>query len=759
MRITSLAYRDFKGLTGKIELGKFTLLTGPNGSGKTARLLGPQFAVTGRTPFGARPEDAFKLAGPVGCQVSVWLDDDTAFSRDLLINARTKALSTGLKIAGQDGLGLRAAESWVKQHVGDFAPMFDLGTFLDLSSDKRRAFVLELCAKCDSVGAPPAQFYNALLLEEVLKVELGGGTVVETLAHGGDMAHTILMAKLGTDKAKCLNDILDTVRMSLNMDPATAIAESLNEATGALNQSKTTRDQALQASRKLSEQKATIETTAGTVEQLKEKRDGLVEKQKEIAGQLENQAGRESARAALQVAKIEAATRLRTWSEHLGMEMDRAAVDKERRQELEAEIAALQVEVPQPDLTGAMTAKCEADKALLGTRDELLTLRNTLSSLESEKWTCERAIEVAKKSPWQEALFHIDTLAPYIQAKPFCDAPSTATWRELSELIRKWASADDVESHQKRLVLTESSIVETQKKIDVLGTKQGIQATLVEQTTKKLEDAQKESHLYAMDALARSVTMQEAKQKLLEIDNRGKELERLAADQSRLEKESVAAEKAFNDLEAEGGFVPEAELKEQLDLLVGQIKIVGDFLAAKERYAVLDTELTRCIASAEHEALYHETCKSVCQALRNMREQLMERLIAPLLDRVNGFLSVAEPECQAYCELVNAKGKPTFELGWTRQAKQEAIVQKTPLPALSAGESATFGAALAYALVTLSDAPLKLLLLEAGEVDEVHLERILQAIDANREDLSNVMVATHVRPKFNSGSWQTVSLW
>ena len=116
----------------------------------------------------------------------------------------------------------------------------------------------------------------------------------------------------------------------------------------------------------------------------------------------------------------------------------------------------------------------------------------------------------------------------------------------------------------------------------------------------------------------------------------------------------------------------------------------------------------------------------------------MVELIRPLLDRMNRFLEAAFPGHVAFCELVNDRGRPIFQLGWIFDGARRY------LPALSGGESGLFCAALGYALVVLADPPLKLLLIEASELDIGMFGRLCNGIEAVESELDSVMVATHL---------------
>lgn len=210
--------------------------------------------------------------------------------------------------------------------------------------------------------------------------------------------------------------------------------------------------------------------------------------------------------------------------------------------------------------------------------------------------------------------------------------------------------------------------------------------------------------------------------------------------------------KEFDSLLSEGGFIPQEQLESQLAGLKEQIAECEAKIEAKSRHDSIDQEMKESITAMEKFSVSLETAERLKEAVQGLREKTMQSLIAPLLERMQAFLDAAAPGKRAYCDLVNDRGRPIFELGWVHDAK------KIPLPALSGGESVLFSASLAWAMVDLSDVPLKLLLLEAGDVDAENLERLLTGVDAVKGRLSNVFIATHTKVKTVSESWSLCDL-
>jgi hypothetical protein len=157
----------------------------------------------------------------------------------------------------------------------------------------------------------------------------------------------------------------------------------------------------------------------------------------------------------------------------------------------------------------------------------------------------------------------------------------------------------------------------------------------------------------------------------------------------------------------------------------------------KTRFDLLKQEFDAANLKAENQRIYHDCCKALVKALKVIRETIMRERVEPVVSRMDRFLEAAMPGTRAFCDLINDLDRDDFALGWKRGDL------KVTLPALSGGERAIFQAALLYALVTLANPPLRLLLIEAAEVDGENLLSLIKGCESVADELSNIFIATY----------------
>jgi hypothetical protein len=166
-------------------------------------------------------------------------------------------------------------------------------------------------------------------------------------------------------------------------------------------------------------------------------------------------------------------------------------------------------------------------------------------------------------------------------------------------------------------------------------------------------------------------------------------------------------------------------------------------------------QLAECLAKKGRETVTYDVAKGVAEAIKVVREEYMAELVAPLVDKLNAVLGRLGGARTAHCKLLDLRGQPAFDLGWS-DGKTEVS-----LDAMSGGEQVLFSVCLLYALVMLADPPLKLLMIEAGELDGDRLDDLLCAIhtltDGPVGAIGNVLVAT-CRPPRRAPGWNVIEL-
>jgi len=723
------------GLRGHLDLAARNILIGPNGVGKTRRVEGVQFAVTGVALGAKKPDSIMALTNDSGTSlaVSLVLDDGFAFTRTLRKDANTKTVKSGLDIVGQEGLGVTASEPIVRQRCGDFAPMFDLGEFLGLSADKRRDFVLDLCSKAsgDKVDADDV---GLRVLVEVLKGQVGEATVdvycQTTLSLAGCKSDTLSKAEryelvmtqnpvsdqLPAAFAEKLGTAMAQIQAEIKGDLTTAIAAALDKARSLANQAKGDRDRAHQAVRKLSEQLDKITVVAATVGQLQEQLTERRTDKEGIVAQLANQAGRASAKSTLETAVSEAETALDTAKD----ELDALPKPPEHLEVGGWTSEALNFNSPietEPGMApteehakGVMAALAASQRALETRRREHQAAKFDLDQLTKE-------LQSLAASPWRKVLALANAVYAAAHSEPATKVLTyTDEWGALLEFIIQ-------QSEPERLKAAEDDCS--------AGHNAEYQASI---------EYNKADECYA----AARKTLEEAERELAALQYKRASIRYRNAQRNELTKQ-----RELNDLQSAGGHVPTDQLEQHQTSLEGSIEQLEAQIQAKQGVDQLNAQLLHCKADAESEAVQHEVCKAIADAIRVIREGIMADLVKPLLVHMSKFLDGAAPGRRAYCDLINDRGRPIFQLGWI-----EDDCRKVPLEALGGGSTCIFYAGLAYALVMLADPPLKLLLLEVAELDVERMAKLLDGLDAVADDLSNIIVATcHEPDEMPAADW------
>lgn len=751
MRIDRITYETWKGLTETLSLKQVNLLLGPNGSGKTARLLGPQYAITGGTPFGAKPEAALLMGAHSGCAVGIELDSGFSWGRRLTHNTRKGTLKTRIFLRGHEGDGLRQCEPVIHEKVGNFAPMFDIGAFLGLSDDKRRDAVLRWCSAAAELTGGDDLAHEIVM--EFCKLELGEGTVTEaSLGHGGPVAElaTKLKSRMSPDRSRALDMMIRSVRVQLqNEDVALAIGEALDSVRLDTNSFKKTSDEANQAARKLSDRKSELRTVSDSVETLQQRVCELREQKEQVVGDLGLAEGRARSVADHRAGIGECTDAIAAFNvELVAIEPpDDEAVEKTAAA-YEAEAAELEkIEEPENPALGK-TGEELIEAETIATA-KLMDVGRQGTALQTAKVSSDAAtkqLEMAEHSPWVRCLDISREIGGPVSDLVEDKAVVLMLWTELVSIIVENSDAGIVEHLRESVRNAEGDVTTARERFDA--------ATAAHTTA---DTALKEARYTACGENvafeAARTTYMNARMEAVKYRGQAKEcrdtaqashdrIEQLARQKADLHTNGRGHETRLEELlkESSGESVP--SLTQRGEALATEIATIEQRIEDKQAYQQLEAELAKCQASAESELTNHDVAKCFADAIRHCRNRLMIELVAPLRTRIDWFLAAAGIKHHSYCKLENAKGNTMFELGWVVDD-----MRRVALPSLSGGESAIFCAALAYAIVDLANPPLRLLLLEIAEVDEGYLRQLLHALVEVGKRGMQVIAATHIDPQ------------
>ena len=726
MRITTLALHDFKGVNGTFELGPLNLIVGPNGSGKTALLQAIQWAIEGRTALGGRLEDTALLAGATGCSVAVTLDDGFGWTRLLTRDNRANKLSESVVIGGTVLSG-KAAQTAIASHVGRdgelFAPMFDLRTFLDLSEDKRRDFVLALCAKAGR--SIKVSKLVEKIEREFLIAALGEGTV-------GKQPNAAMLPKLSQAQREAVGVLSGELTAGIKGDMGAALSAAAEVTKRISLDAKRTKDQARQAGLRLADQRAAAQVIAENLDQLEARLAAAHAARTDLQAQAANQEGRASAKRSFEC-EIELQ---RSTMQNRAARLT-APFDADRLTTLRTQYA---------EIMAGLQGYCPSNPKLDEARARLAALANAVTTLayKDREWTATiRQHETDRRRLLDERAG--------LEANPWVRVDAI-----LLELGIEISGANAPSFGRLRLLVA-AQLAGVSDRLAVIGIEVGrLDADIAEAQTfaaecqAQLQTARADSDQANAEAVALTAAQAERERKhradqehVQAMRRELQSLEQAALDRdawTREAKESqtklLDAQQKLESLLAEGGFIADAELQQRRAELTSQIETISETIKQKRAAQAVAVELAKCQAAAERDEVLHATAEMFRDAVRVVRESMMVELVEPLLAHMRPFLAAAMgPDCIPYCRLEKPNGQPIFELGWTAGERRVAE------PALSGGERALFGAALAYSLVRLADPPLSLLLVEAGEMDDGAKMDTRTALEVN-PPLGNVVIAT-----------------
>ncbi|MDK1102519.1 MAG: AAA family ATPase [Actinomycetota bacterium] len=143
MRPTSLAIKGLKCWTDRtFEFGQLTAIQGPNGSGKTAIIQAIRLALLGYDPeTGRKLDQTRKLIAPDAVKETA--DIGLSFSNGFGIRRRFGKTAKTQVLPSRGETTGAACQQRIDEETGGLVVSLDLGTFFDLSAEKRRAWLFE----------------------------------------------------------------------------------------------------------------------------------------------------------------------------------------------------------------------------------------------------------------------------------------------------------------------------------------------------------------------------------------------------------------------------------------------------------------------------------------------------------------------------------------------------------------------------------------------------------------------------------------
>lgn len=721
-RIASIALSGFKGLHRTYALGPATLLSGPNGSGKSAALEGLAYALGGAVPEG-RSLDIVALYFPErGGSVSVADDEGNWIQRGIVRDAEKAKVSEVLGTSDHEGPpDLASPSAWKGASRWACSPeVLDLKEFLSLSPAKRREWVLRLCG----TGEIKAGKIMDAISREFAREVGGPGASAAILSGDGflDLPDEIkALAKTWSDD-RGIGDIIESHLVS----GASTSETCLRLVDVAREEKLGQRKRAQEARAAIRELEAAAKGARAGASEIRDAKAAVEALQDEYTKTKADLAQWNEAKRHVTTAEAE----LQSYEKKLGELMADPKPEPGPRPE-----------PPPPDTRreGLLRRLAEANEEkarILKTQGEwegkLVDERRAGDRVEA-------ALEAILQHKWSK-LGRVVALVEEITTTTIAGVmePKLAELKAaVDDLAAQWA---ETLGNLEREADAATAAFDPARLAEAMGMAEETHRLYIEANERHVAIRTELVAIEPVDprphekALAVWMTAEKAWTKGQEAIKKWETIvETSRATLDSLKRRLATLQEPPAAEETEARLYSAKAALERAERASGAVRAYEEALASAERAQVLEEAWKRCE-----------------RAIRTVQEALVGQSTAPLLDVVNDLFQRAGRPERVYLELENERGKPIFELGWTRDGK------RVSLRALSAGETVLLTAALSVA-IALKSPGRKLLLVEADPLDEANLRGLFPALLPWAEKLDALVVAT-ASPVEDPEGWTVIWL-
>jgi DNA repair exonuclease SbcCD ATPase subunit len=713
VRITQVTLFGFKGTNGAYPLKPRLLLTGPNGSGKSSIMEAIRYACTGTTDLGSAPAASFEYATGDRMHVSIDTDDGLHWVRGVERRNGGK-LREWLTINGVEA-GVREAHGALGAKIGNFTPMWRPSDFLALSADKRREFVLGLAG-----GGPKLDLWP-----EIVKAAEADGTTPDCQAM--NWAAGVLADARGPAAAK-LGQLISATKERVN-----ALAAQVRNGARAVE--------------KLRSALAMDGPPTGDAETICAEAAALRQQRDVALADLARREGLDRAATSLRMqltGLVETARDLQTALSERARPEIQAQTKKKEAESLLAEAATIRKHLKDPGEAPVEPPGDETVEAHRLARE----CSEKLAALKAQKQIAEDEMARLGASDAAEALKIYLYLAEH---EPIEDG---AKWRHLGRLLKTLANEgrcadldDEIRDLSGQISETEDVLTKLLADFEDVRT---VHAAKCE-TYRAALDAWTAANQEVLPRERKAASLEAQAQALLgEIDSYKAEHDRLLDDQKTVAETRAKVSAELDTLLSEAGS-DAADLKQLVAGIDGQLR---DLDAALEvharRQAQLDNHARVLKCSDDDEALLEAT-KKVLGVLKQVRERIVSDTLAPIQGALADVLSRSGVKRQPILSTEDDQGRADFRLGWVTETGRSVSVDT-----MSGGERVMFLGALSTALASMAEPPLRVLMLDAGELDHHHLKESLRGLVGLEQ--GNIIVATHLPIAADPEGWQVMRM-
>lgn len=712
--LKKILLEGFKDQSRTLVLGRLNLFVGRNGLGKSAFIEGLVYALSGRVPGGKSKDEVAKCFTPRGGLVRVTDEEGRWIERGIKVDHANTRVSEVMKTEPEEAP--TAVSIWDCNKA-----LLDFRHFVDLSSAKRRDFMLDL------VGAAGGK-----LTREKGRETLLAGFAKQLGGDGADQSCILDPEKLREDLrpvAAQWKPIWDYIE-SFNW-PGTDGSEAL---TFIVDNAKAKKNEARASSKqtKSSLSELTVETrgaaiAAGEYERAKGKKeasDRLLSKAKAIVGYANTVKSRiESAK--VWVARLGAH---RSQQESLLAERPDVAApygEEPKSVELQEDMVKAKIE------EGARLSREVSD------HDERIATRENQSG---QLGIYRRSFAAHQNQPMghmMDALAAFEQIMPVVAVEDQFPPPhdQVDAFEDLKaacvEVASAWKESLDgqrirIDAETEKLAGMDRLIAEANPPTVAVDRVRS-EVDIIKSNIARIRGENEKWYTSLRAAHNEEKDRRAIREEITRLDERVKgAVATVANEQARL---------------AEYGELPDVgAATETRDAAATELERLERLRGSLDTY---DRAKERAKASTAKDAAWTAFERAAVDA----RETYVAALAEPIRADVGVLLGKAGRDERPYLELENVRGRPVFDLGW------EVGDSRRSLNALSHGEAALFGAAVAVAIARRARGR-KLLLVEADRMDIETLEALLEGLVAIEDSFDAVMVSTHTQMIMPPVGWR-----
>ena len=739
----NLTTKALKATDHELKIKGLTLMVGPNGAGKSTLAEALRFLALGYVPaLGKRPQDTAALMSGREMSVSLAMDDGRTIRRSIAREA--KGYIQGAEASWiRNGKGTEISEE-IKRLFGaedqDAAECLDIREILSATPNQRAARLEALASAGRKTAAQLAEAVARFTIQRL--ADIGEGRMPED--------YMAAMAMVPEKQAEILKACAKMLYSKINDGGLAGALTWANEEKRSAAEGLHRKEQAAQELRIRA-----VEVPEPAVNELKNLETERQKLDRDYGAAAQAKAGYDAMmrrREAAFDASKETEANLERWEAYVRDELTGKEVKLVAAKAL---LAKLEAEAPAPPTL-------ETDGRIATLRDsaeeyrrEALALKPPAEiSVAAEEGALARLksdLELAKASPWTEVLEVVDHLEKLALAK----GAKTMMAQDFQRLRTLAASqAADPKALETAVVVAGMDLVcareEQTKAKDAARKLVDHRASLLERARESDDEAsQRDEQLKDRNASASESWQAAVGQRVSKLAELRRQIDALqqetqSAGQSitRARDRHTAALAAIEALGAEP-----VQTVAHPSTFEEKLVQVRDRLRKLQEAQAVHQEIQRALAAIDEAKAGAKVFSAVEWALQRQREVEISEAGGPLLSLMGEFLQAAGRTEKPF---VRASAG-SCAIGWAKVDGSEISVQ-----ALSGGEWAVFTAALTTAIIVLRNPPLRLLMVEAGEMDEVTLPQLLAGISAFSDRLTGAIVMTPRAPARRPKDWRVV---